>query len=70
MAGVKELTEERLNYVIKVKEAQYNALAEIGIDVNVERKLLSEQKINIKQILNSNKKQTHFFWWDETTILN
>lgn len=68
MAGVKELSEERLNYVIKVKEAQYNALQEVGEAVEKEMQLLIEQKKNINQILNSNKNQSHFFWWDETTI--
>lgn len=68
MAGVKKLDTERLNYVFKVKEAQYKALNEVGINVTSEEKKLEKQKMQFENILYKNKTEKHFFWWEETLI--
>lgn len=68
MAGIKEFSEDRLNYVIKVKEAQYNGLKEVGIELKNEMEVLAKQKESIDRILDLNKNRSRFFWWDETTI--
>lgn len=66
MAGLKELTYTRLNYVFKVKEHNYKALEEVGIDVANEKRNLQIQRNEFNRLLNREKKTNHFFWWEET----
>lgn len=66
MAGVKQLTRNRLEYVFKVKESNYEALENVGINIAEQKKELENQKKQFDNLLNKNKNESHFFWWEET----
>lgn len=62
-AGIKETTEERLNYVVKVTNQQYSALKEIKLD----NFFPIDVQFNYRKI---DYKHNFPFWWEEITINN
>lgn len=62
-AGIKEISEERLSFVVKVTNQQYKALNEIGIE-NFE---LTNSKFRKSSL---NLENNFPFWWEEITINN
>lgn len=71
IAGIKKLAIQRLEYVINVKNAHYNALSDLGFDFKKELfqlKLIQVKDIDFLQF-NSDMKNFNLLWWEETNNL-
>lgn len=71
VAGMKKLDIPRLNHVLNVKNAHYNALSDLGFDFKKE--LLQLKRIQVAMIdfleFNSDLKNFNLLWWEETNNL-